>query len=377
MLALFPWPLANVERAQGCDLEPLSIQSLAGKAEDTLQLSFEIPHHLGCHPASLPAASLVTTRLLVEGAHLSQQVNFLCHTRCDFANEVRRIDGNVSVAACSKFDFKQKPLCINMYVPKLFPSRFIEDPGPKVALQRFHEAARMCRDLKRGTLQFSKLHAAHLYQGMVTAFTTLPLPFTLLESGNLCGTSTCYIAAAKKIWCPDCPFISIDPGWTRKALGEDPKCVEKNLADAGLSDQALVLQDTGEEAPIRSPIGFVFNDDGKMRHVVSRQHALWEPYLMDGAVLGYHDYFQETDDPNMVEQPPYHRAHVQDLLETGSFEKLYTSPYGQNSLVNGMVRETEIGPEAWKYDVAVIRKKLLRDPSDKKVKYKATVRLGS
>lgn len=200
---------------------------------------------------------------------------------------------------------------------------------------------------------------------MVEAFTTLPLPFTLLESGNLCGASTCWIAAAKKAWCPECPFLSIDPGYNRRDLKADPQCVQKNLAAAGLADQVTVLEKTGQEAPIRGPVGFVFNDDGKLRSIVSPQHALWAPFLMDGAVLGYHDYFFHTNDPDSSETPPNHRAHVEDLLATGNFEALHLPQWNTNTFSKyeqvapeELYAARKAWPKSWKYNVAVIRKKM-------------------
>ena len=84
----------------------------------------------------------------------------------------------------------------------------------------------------------------------------------ILESGNFCGAATCFMAATKKVYCPDCPFLSVDPGFsrldTKKEDGSpiDLQCVENNIEYAGLSDYVTILDNTsGEEAPIRGPIG--------------------------------------------------------------------------------------------------------------------------
>lgn len=84
----------------------------------------------------------------------------------------------------------------------------------------------------------------------VAAAITLPQPFVVIESGNLCGGTTVMLALLKRIFCPDCPFLSVDPGFARQAVqqagkttGERLMCAERTLAWAGLQAEVEFVHD--------------------------------------------------------------------------------------------------------------------------------------
>ncbi len=72
---------------------------------------------------------------------------------------------------------------------------------------------------------------------------TLPQPYTIVESGNLCGGSTTLLALLKKRFCPSCPFVSADPGWYRVHRRQNLSCPQETLAWAGLRQEVNVLYD--------------------------------------------------------------------------------------------------------------------------------------
>ena len=53
----------------------------------------------------------------------------------------------------------------------------------------------------------------------ILAAQSLPQPFTVLESGNLCGGATAFFSALRKRFCPSCQVLSRDPGIGRLAFG--------------------------------------------------------------------------------------------------------------------------------------------------------------
>ena len=66
---------------------------------------------------------------------------------------------------------------------------------------------------------------------------TLPQPFGIVESGNLCGASTMLIALLKRRYCPKCRFVSADPGWYRLVRKQKMTCAADMLTWAGLRDE--------------------------------------------------------------------------------------------------------------------------------------------
>jgi predicted O-methyltransferase YrrM len=99
------------------------------------------------------------------------------------------------------------------------------------------------------------------------AASSLPQPFAIVESGNLCGGSTTLLALLRRRFCPSCPFYSVDPGWFRPVMGHPHSCARDTLAWAGLSAEVNFHDGPGASlTSLESPVGFVYLDDGKARY---------------------------------------------------------------------------------------------------------------
>lgn len=322
---------------------------------------------------SFSAGAVVESAFYVNGAISSRQTSYMCDAACGSEPTKvgpRSCTGNLDVS---------NGVCPLIYVPKHTPIR-----APLMPLsnedreKQFRNLTDYCNsfiwtDEWAGEAASSEDTWKRIYNDMVDAFTTLPLPFTILESGNFCGASTCFMAATKRALCPDCPFLSVDPGYSRQdavrqdGTPMDPQCVEKNMEYSKLADYVTVLDKTsGQEAPIRGPVGYIFNDDGKMHEIVSVQHPLWEPYIMNGGRLGYHDYWddgesmkasQSTDDHRSLvskwEEPKMHRTWIADLVDTPDYVTTFLPKF---------ISEFEERPPNtnWLYDVGQIQK-IVRD----------------
>lgn len=82
---------------------------------------------------------------------------------------------------------------------------------------------------------------------------TLPQPFGIVESGNLCGASTMLIALLKKRFCPKCRFVSADPGWYRLVRKQKMTCAADMLTWAGLRDEVTLTNPEPISRPRRPP----------------------------------------------------------------------------------------------------------------------------
>jgi len=205
-----------------------------------------------------------------------------------------------------------------LYVPKNMPERRADATVNDALLLGTAESSAWEKATDATARQFpgqiKREDGKTLLHALATAVRTLPTPFTMLESGNLCGQSTVLLAEAKRHLCPRCRFVSLDPGHFRhhhKFAGHLPAlreryganfsmqdCARLNVAGHGLSGEVEVIDAFGQEAPLtRPPIGFVFYDDGKVRVANAPQQAAFEPHLMGGAMLAFHDALDDTAPP--------------------------------------------------------------------------------
>ena len=108
----------------------------------------------------------------------------------------------------------------------------------------------------------------------VNAAMTLPQPYTMVEVGNLCGGATVLFALLKKIFCPACVFLSVDPGDTRphtpnnrpgrsSQAMENATCHFETLERVGLGSQVTFVDDFGGAVDPHLPVGFTYLDGGK------------------------------------------------------------------------------------------------------------------
>ena len=149
---------------------------------------------------------------------------------------------------------------------------------------------------------------------------------TCLCSGNFCGGVTVLLALIKRDHCPDCRLITVDPTLqAQQAQYKQLQCGARHTLDVlGLSSLVEVREHFGQDVPLDGPIGFAYFDDGKIREAMAPQMALVEPYLMDGALLGFDDYAQE----HAVKGPASHRKIIdhkelmRELVSSGDYVKI-------------------------------------------------------
>ena len=115
-----------------------------------------------------------------------------------------------------------------------------------------------------GIFQVSQRDLALVLMGLAMALRDLPHPFTIIESGNLCGGVTMVLALLKKAICPECPFVSADPGWYRVVLGQPLSCAASTLKYGGVAAEVTLVDALTASIVVEHPVGFVYLDDGKV-----------------------------------------------------------------------------------------------------------------
>jgi len=344
------------------------------KPDEYSRVSVATVDMTSCNLGILMGNTTVKTTTYFKGALVSQQTNYLCHTSKDYQEDLLQTTHKPLKSSCSST--KPDILHLNVYIPKNVANVKINEHEKFSKMKHmFNDIVNICTPSgfekfdvagRSGPQQFDILAANNLFSSLVTAIQTLPKPFTIIESGHLCGASTCYIASIKKFLCPECPFISIDPGYLGKELGADENCVLKNLQSVNLDSQVKIIKDVGQELKLHGPVGYIFNDDGKYRKIVSVQHSLWNAYLMEGGFQAYHDYYYHTENNDAIEATPNHRTHVHDLINTGEYEIFHKPKWGVNTWdkkflsifdYDTYLQNKKVFPLSWKFDIAVIQKK--------------------
>ena len=297
--------------------------------------------------ANTPALLELTLR--VNGAHVHRQVEHLCRLHPIHATTPTEERRQSAQRTCSHWsgssgDGVAFEAETTLYVPE-------ETPTPREKSLNMSEAAAYAVVRRawvaglRGPArlfpgQASTATTKSLFSGLWGAATSLPLPFTILETGNLCGHSTSFLARAKQLLCPQCKLVSLDPGNYRKSrsvgrpavlealrkqygTGFDmQQCARRNLEEQGLLNEVNLIDKFGQEAPLsRPPIGFIFYDDGKVRYANAPQQATFEPHIMEGAVVAFHDCldFREV----IVDQAEF----LREMVSTGMYEHVSPPPH--------------------------------------------------
>ena len=175
--------------AAACDLQATLAGDVHTAAKDWLRLVGVNVYFSGparhCLSKTLPGSSLMTTQLKVEGAQLSVQSNFLCHTRCAFAKELTLTTGAAGKSACSDFSTRDEPpVCINAYIPFGLPFYFVDKVELK-ATTIWRGVVRLCQTSstqghevmeRSGPQQFDRLAAGNLYVRAAHPSTPLTQP---------------------------------------------------------------------------------------------------------------------------------------------------------------------------------------------------------
>lgn len=161
-----------------------------------------------------------------------------------------------------------------------------------------------------------------LIAATVQALTTLPEPHTIVEIGSYCGRSTSVLASVAKAIEPECKVHAIDPhdgevgaldsGVQR--LAPTRARFERNIASAGLADQVVTIAARSYETAWHRPISLLMVDGLHDYANVSRDFRHFEQWLVDGALIAFHDY------------APYYpgvKAFVDELLSAGGYEEAH------------------------------------------------------
>ena len=157
----------------------------------------------------------------------------------------------------------------------------------------------------------------------VLAARTLPQPFTIIESGNLCGATTVMLALLKRHICPTCPkIVSMDPGGYRRSQGMTMSCARDAIAWAGVEDDVDLRDELTATVEVELPVGFVFLDDGKIRFANDPLLALLEPKIMRGAIISMHDAYRSEPDSRLSVGHAGQATFADELAKGGMFVPL-------------------------------------------------------
>ena len=78
-----------------------------------------------------------------------------------------------------------------------------------------------------------------------------------MESGNLCGATTVFLAFLKRAFCPACPLYSVDPGIYRGRVGQLDTCARSSLEWAGVAGDVQMLDALSASVEVELPVGFI------------------------------------------------------------------------------------------------------------------------
>ena len=254
-------------------VEPLTVANAEAVESSGKSRKVQVHGHVAEDTAENPAFLELSVR--VNGAIAHRQVEHLCRLKLaetsgnNMASAMRRCE----FAGPSGGSFDATSI---VYVPKATPS---VHNRPAIASQTdaeleesvFKPAWAACSDRKAEMFPGQVAHTDMkiLYRRLLQAVRTLPIPFTMLESGNLCGQSTIFLAHIKRKLCPTCRFMSLDPGYFRhvpKFAGHAAKlrkryganftmqdCTKLNIEAHGLSSEVELYDAFGQEAPLFRP----------------------------------------------------------------------------------------------------------------------------
>jgi Methyltransferase domain/Glycosyl transferase family 2 len=144
----------------------------------------------------------------------------------------------------------------------------------------------------------------------------------LVEIGSYCGRATFVLASVIKALCPGARLSAIDPhdgkvGALDLGIQNLPPTLEKlkhNLDSAGLSGLVTIITARSWEVAWNRPTGFLFIDGLHDYASVARDFYHFEPWLVQGAYIAFHDY---------AEYYPGVKTFVDELLSNGRYEMVH------------------------------------------------------
>lgn len=153
------------------------------------------------------------------------------------------------------------------------------------------------------------------------ALEQLPAPHAIVEVGSYCGRSTVVLGAVAKARCSDARVYAIDPhdgtfGALDQGLQVGPPTLsqfQKNIADAGLEDVVVTVQQRSYEVPWNAPVSLLFIDGLHDYANVSRDFFHFGRHVVVGGYVAFHDY---------ADYYPGVKAFVNELLATAEYDQV-------------------------------------------------------
>lgn len=154
------------------------------------------------------------------------------------------------------------------------------------------------------------------------ALIELPQPFAIVEVGSYCGRSTVVLASVVQAICPDVKVYAIDPhegkvGAQDQDLFDTHPTKEKfqqNIANAGLTSIVELIPQCSFEVAWEKPISLILIDGLHDYANVSRDFLHFEPWLVPGAYIAFHDY---------ADYYPGVKAFVGEILVSGRYQQVH------------------------------------------------------
>ncbi len=149
------------------------------------------------------------------------------------------------------------------------------------------------------------------------ALRELPAPHVIVEVGSFCGRSTIVLARTVKALSTRARVYAIDPHQgeigTADAVEHAGSTFEEFTANVnrfGVTDVVQPIRSLSYETAWKRPISLLFIDGLHDYDNVARDFRHFEPWLVDGALIAFHDYTDRY--PGVV-------AFVEELLGSGSY----------------------------------------------------------
>ncbi len=154
------------------------------------------------------------------------------------------------------------------------------------------------------------------------ALTELSPLNAVVEVGSYCGRSTVVLASVVKAICAQTKVYAIDPH-TGKVGSQDRglydtmptrEIFRQNIANAGLADVVELIPKYSFEVLWDQPIGLLLIDGLHDYTNVSRDFSHFEPWIVPGAYIAFHDY---------ADYYPGVKGFVDEILRSGQYQKIY------------------------------------------------------
>jgi hypothetical protein len=157
-----------------------------------------------------------------------------------------------------------------------------------------------------------------LAAGVARALAALPAPHTIVEAGCYCGRATTVLGGVARALDPQARVVALDAhdgvvgalDGTIRRNGPTLAPFRRTIAQAGLDDVVETIQQAPHAVAWNRPIAFLLVDGLHDYASVSRDFCHFEPWLVDGADVAFHDYADYY--PGVV-------AFVDELTATGRY----------------------------------------------------------